>query len=124
MSDDPAKPAAQKRRKGGRPALPPHLKRTGKISFTPTPDERAAIESRADAAGLSVADFVRLAALGRPLTVHQHRELSPADRYALQRIGVNLNQIAKHMNAGRSPDGQAVAAAVADLLAFIREVGE
>jgi hypothetical protein len=114
MSDDPAKPDAKKRRKGGRPALPPHLKRAGKIGFKPTPMERAVIEDKAAEAGLSVAEFVRLAALGHPVQVRHGRELSPPDRLAMQRIGVNLNQMAKHMNAGRSVAADAVLAALAD----------
>lgn len=120
MSDDPAKSdAAKQRRKGGRPRLPPHLKRTGKIAFAPTAEEREAIEARADAVGLSLADFVRLAALGEPLTARHYRELAPADRYALQRIGVNLNQIAKHMNAGRDPLREAIEATLADIRAVL-----
>ncbi|MQW40814.1 plasmid mobilization relaxosome protein MobC, partial [Sinorhizobium meliloti] len=101
---------------------PPHLKRSGKIGFKPTRDERTVIEYKAAEAGLSVAEFVRLAALGHPVQVRHGRELSPPDRLALQRIGVNLNQIAKHMNAGRDAAADAILAAVADWQALVEHL--
>lgn len=124
MSDDPesGKPKAKRERpKGGRPRLPPEEKRTGKIGFSPTPEERARVLARADMAGLNVADFVRLAALGEPLRVTHRPGLDPVDRAALYRIGVNLNQIAKHLNAGRPGNAAAIEAAIAEVLAFIAE---
>jgi len=68
-----------------------------------TTRERAELEQRADAFGVSVSEFVRRRSLGRPLpatVAEQHTRANLAT--ALLRLGVNLNQIAHHMNAGRS----------------------
>ena len=113
MTDEAPKPSPTPRR-GGRPRLPPEQKRGGLIAFKPTRDERTVIEGKAAEAGLSVSEFVRLASLGHPVQVRRGRELSAPDRRALQRIGVNLNQLATHLNAGRDVAAQAILAAVAD----------
>lgn len=114
MSDEGAKkPDVPNRRKGGRPRLPPDVLRT-EITLRLSAEERALIKTRAEKSQKSLADFIRAAALGQPLTVRQSRELSDADRLAMQRIGVNLNQIAKHLNAGRDVTAGAVQAAIQD----------
>lgn len=81
-----------------------------------TVEERAHIESAAAASGLSVSEFVRRRSLGYRMPVsrsaEQGRDLLAT---ALLRLGVNLNQIAKHMNAGRAaPDHLSELIAVID----------
>lgn len=123
MTDDPTSaPQPKKPRKGGRPRLPADQKRTGKIAFSPTPEERAAILAKADAAGLSLADYCRAAALEAPLRVRQYREIDPYTRHQLAKIGANLNQLARHANAGRWPAYDALEAALQEVEKIIREV--
>lgn len=64
-----------------------------------TEAEHAAIHAKAQAAGCTVADFVRAIVLG----IDQTRVLPAAREIVglsseVRRIGVNLNQIARHLN--------------------------
>ena len=72
-----------------------------------TSDELAAINARADRAGLSRGAFLRAAALDTPGPRAQRRP--PADHVALRQVlgqlgrtGNNLNQIARALNAGEA----------------------
>lgn len=89
-----------------------------------TPDEYSAIEARARNAGLSTGAYLRACALGEsgprakrapPL----NRELMAEALASLNRVGNNLNQIAKHLNSGGHPDRAAMADARAELIAII-----
>lgn len=86
----------------GRPRKSPEHKRDLQTTFMLTMTERAELEARASAVGLSLSEFVRRRTLGVPLPP-QSADRQTRDKLAtsLLRIGVNLNQIAKHMNAGR-----------------------
>jgi hypothetical protein len=71
-----------------------------------TDEEFNALAAKADKAGLAVAAFMRAAALGDPGPRAQRRP--PADHVALRqilghigRIGNNINQIARALNAGQ-----------------------
>lgn len=79
------------------------------------------IHARAAAAGLSVPDYVRTACLGRPLTIRAVRDLPATLLHQLNRIGVNLNQLARHANAGRYRDAP-IEAAIAELRGLIGEL--
>ena len=65
-----------------------------------TAAEAAEIEARAAAARLSPAAYMRRRSLGRPVRVTAVHRLGAAERVELQRIGSNLNQIARALNAG------------------------
>jgi hypothetical protein len=68
-----------------------------------TEAERAELETRVRATGLTMSEFVRRRALGVPLPASAGDQRTRALlATALLRLGVNLNQIAHHMNAGRS----------------------
>ncbi len=81
----------------------------GKImAFRCFDEEFNAIAAKADKAGLSCGAFMRAAALGDPGPRAQRRP--PADHKALRqllghvgRIGNNINQIARALNAGDQP---------------------
>jgi hypothetical protein len=80
-------------------------KRTKQCLVRLTEQEFAKVAGKADKAGMASAAFFRAAALGDPGPRAQRRP--PADHVALRqilghcgRIGNNLNQIAKHLNAG------------------------
>ena len=78
-----------------------------------TPDERATLEARAAALGVTVTDYARAAVLGgrvegaKPLSFEGSPSGAPetppagvAHIVALNRVGVNLNQIARALNSG------------------------
>ena len=79
--------------------------RTAQIVVRCTQDEFTAISDKADRAGLASAAFLRAAGLGS--AGPRARRRLPADHQALRailgqigRIGGNINQIAKQLNAG------------------------
>lgn len=88
-----------------RPTKAPHERRT--TSLPPvrvTEAEMALVQSQAAAARLSVSDFLRQRALSGK--VQARPSASTASLLTeLNRAGVNLNQIARHLNRGRGlPD--------------------
>ena len=85
----------------GRPKLDPKERRDDHLpNVRVTANERAELERRAEEAGISLTEFCRRAILNRRIAP---RRSSIADSMLveLNRVGVNLNQIARHMNAGR-----------------------
>ncbi len=86
-----------------RPRKEPEARRDEQLKLRLTTAERSQIEHKAAAFGLSAAEFMRRRALGYALPPALEQERTRAlQATALVRLGVNLNQIAKHMNAGRS----------------------
>ena len=74
-----------------------------------TPDEYAAIEKRARAAGLSTAAYLRACALGDKGPRSQRRPPVELEQFGkaiaeLNKIGGNVNQIAHAVNLGKDPD--------------------
>jgi hypothetical protein len=77
------------------------------VSVRFLPDERAAVEANARSVGLSVAAFLRAAALGSPgprarRSPSIELEALAQATAALNKVGSNLNQIARMLNAGGS----------------------
>lgn len=65
------------------------------------PGERAQLAARASAAGLTLSEFARVAALGQAAEIPPPAAVVAADPalvLAINRIGVNLNQIAHGLN--------------------------
>jgi len=86
----------------GRPKLSPEERRDCQTTVLYTIQERAELERRASALGLTLSEYIRRRTLGVPLPPQSaDRETRDKLATALLRIGVNLNQITKHMNAGR-----------------------
>lgn len=82
-----------------RPKKDPTDRRTEQVSVRLSPLELARLQDKADQSRQTITAFVRASAMGKPVTV---RQASPDDfelRQELRRIGVNLNQIAKALNA-------------------------
>lgn len=83
--------------------LPGDLRDAPPLQIRLTEEERAELERRAQLVGLTMSEFIRRRSLGIPLppgaAEHQARA---ALATALLRLGINLNQIARHMNAGRA----------------------
>ena len=80
-------------------------KRTDYIRFRVTPEEKKAFLQRCDDAGLTPADYMRKSALKmRPLKPTVDTKLLAQMLSEWGRIGNNLNQLARHYNAGNSAD--------------------
>ncbi|MEO4045366.1 plasmid mobilization relaxosome protein MobC, partial [Hoeflea sp. CAU 1731] len=87
-----------------RPRKQEHEKRSARLGpFDVTEAERAYVEDQASAAGVSLAEYGRQ----RILTGKVALPRSPVDASLLtelNRVGVNLNQIARALNRGRDED--------------------
>lgn len=89
-----------------------------------TPDEYSAIQERARRCGLSAGAYLRACALGdsgprAKRAPPVHRELLGEALASLNRVGNNLNQIAKQLNSGGHPDRAAMAETRAELVAIL-----
>jgi hypothetical protein len=93
------------------------------------PDEHAAIERKARAAGMSFASFMRACALGEagPRSRRSppvNAELLALAVSALNKAGSNLNQIARALNAARAVGTQECVAALAEARAAVLRILE
>ena len=80
-------------------------KRSVMTTLRLTEDERASMEANAARAGMALSDFIRCQALDgkvvQQVAVEQDTAVLPPQLYyELNKIGVNINQIAHVMNAG------------------------
>lgn len=66
--------------------------------------EKSRIKRRAEKAGMSLSNFIREVALNGKIIIKKENVDYPTIN-ELRRIGNNLNQQTKHMNAGRRPKG-------------------
>lgn len=92
--------SAGKRVRRGRPAKPDGAGRT--LSLPPvrvSAAESALIEERASRAGLSVSAYLREAALDRDISPPR-RTMDDQLLVELNRCGVNLHQLVRHLNFG------------------------
>lgn len=104
--------------KPGRPSLTVAESRVDRVAFRLTADELARVQAEAEQAGVSVSEYCRAAALGQRVRVRSVPDLSAA-LVSLNRVGVNLNQIARTLNAG-----QPVPVDLAEVLAEVRAAVE
>lgn len=94
-----------------RPRKEQHEKRSETERFRVTMAEREYIRSQATAAGLTVPDYLRRRALGYSIPPTPTRTSDPALISELNRIGVNVNQLARATHRG------------SDFTRFWRDVG-
>lgn len=94
--------------------------RTAHLTIRFAPDERAAIDQKAERAGLTSGSYARQVLLGSPAPRQVRRP--PVERKELARllgelghIGSNLNQIARIANAGERVDQVGLAEALGGL---------
>ena len=100
----------------GRPRTSPDALHDVPTTVMLTAAERAELEQRAHAFGLTLSEFIRRRTLGRPMPAAVAEQRTRAAlATALLRIGVNLNQITRHMNAGRGAPSH-----LSDLIEAIR----
>ena len=106
----------------GRPRKAPEEARTERLSgIRLTSAERVRIEELAARAGLDVAEFCRRVILGQRLS----ERATTADEQALSelnRIGVNMNQIAHASHLGKVLGGM-LESTLAELQAVMRRMG-
>lgn len=83
-----------------RPQKAPEERRSEQVNVGLSPVELARVRDRASKLDTTVTDFVRSAALNKPLRVEESTAVDFETRHELRRIGSNLNQIARVLNAG------------------------
>lgn len=99
-----------------RPRLVEEQRRSRTVGVRLTAGEAEALSAQARAARLSLGAYVRRRALGQRVRVVEERRLGAEELRELNRIGVNLNQVARQLNSG--------AAAPAGTRAAVERVGE
>ena len=94
----------------GRPRKAQPERRSKRITLRLTEEEHSWLEGMAVNTRKTQADYARTAMIGCPIVVKQTRELPFEVIHELNRIGVNLNQMARKLNATgqRSSDVSAV----------------
>ena len=119
-SSAPSDKPTTRRRRGspGRPRRKPEEGPKVQVGFQVTSVERDRIREAASQAGLSVSEFLRRRALGRPVVPLA----DAAARKALRRVGVNLNQLVRRANSGGATEAEA-RAAIDDVRAALARVG-
>ena len=85
------------RRRQGRPPLLDIERRVGRIQTGFTISEFKSLSEKAEALGISEAEYVRAAALGRE--IKSVSQINKETYFELQKIGSNVNQIAKELNS-------------------------
>lgn len=103
--------------------------RSAPVSVRFLDDERAIAKARAAEAGLSLASYLRAAGIGDPGIRAQRAPTVNAEAIAhataaLNKVGSNLNQIARVLNAGQAAGSAETLQAVAEvreILALFRE---
>lgn len=100
-----------------RPKKQPHEKRSALVQARLTAAEKIYVEEQAEAAGLSTAAYVRRRILGLPVRAKASR-VDASLLTELNRIGVNINQLARAANTGRELPGtwDALAEELRDIL--------
>ena len=94
-----------------RPRLDEQERRARTVGVRVTAAEEAELRERAQAARLSIGAYLRRRALGQRVRMAAELRLGAAELRELNRIGVNLNQMARALNlesrvvAGRDPGG-------------------
>ena len=95
-----------------RKSLPICRRRTELVCFRVTLEERLAIVGNADKAGLGLSAYLRMTALDQSVSmIRADPQVFGLDRdtlLALNRLGVNLNQMTRAANRGRLPPPDAV----------------
>jgi hypothetical protein len=98
--------------------------RDQRVNFRLTLREAVRLRERATRNGQSLSDYARDAALGSPVRrsgTAQPFALEPASFHQIRLLGVNLNQIARRLNAQNLPAPPELAPLLADIQAAIRK---
>lgn len=87
----------------GRPRLSLGQLRRHQVTLSLRDRELAELKRRAGVAGLSVPDYLRQRAIEGRLRVSDPRRLGAAEFREVQRLAVNVNQMARVLHQGRQP---------------------
>jgi mobilization protein NikA len=112
-----------RRSRGGRPPLPAVRRRRKAVWLKLTPDELAAIRSRAQDANQPLAQFLRDLGVGAPLP-RPVPTVNVLLWQELARVGGNLNQIAARLNRGEAVSLLEIAPVLAELRPLLKAVRE
>lgn len=112
--------ASKPRRSGGRPKKAEAERRVKQTNHRWTVAEDIHLREQARTAGLTVAEYVRRRALGLPVVV-RHAPTDARLIHELNAIGVNLNQIARNLNADRVGAPGSRVADLDELMSQLRE---
>jgi uncharacterized protein (DUF1778 family) len=99
----------------GRPSKAPQDRIAHQLTLGFKPADWAVVNANAAKAETSLTDFIRGSALGQKFTVIQSNNPDAETVDQLRRIGVNLNQIAKAMNAQKPVPQSVVDSACRDV---------
>ncbi len=94
-----------KKRRGGRPCLTAAERRCYKIKTGFTPAEYEKLAARAETANISEPEFIRRICINQP--IYTVPAINSQALIELNKIGTNLNQIAKIANTSQSFDAVA-----------------
>ncbi len=94
-------PAAPRKRRGGRPRGSPEALRTATIGVRVSAAEYQALRTKAEAMGLTPAQWLREAALSRRLPAPPVVAINREHYAELGRLAANLNQLARLANEGQ-----------------------
>jgi uncharacterized protein (DUF1778 family) len=103
---------------------------TNELTVRFTDDEKRQVSSNAEAAGLSVSRFLAKAGTAEAaILTEEHKELLKALRFEVRKVGTNLNQIAREINAarlgsGETPDPNQLKDALKNFNALIEAINE
>ena len=89
----------------------PKENRTRIVQFRLTEADYDRLKREADKAGIVPNECARVKATGKAMTIRQTQEIPFAVTYELNRIGVNLNQIARRLHMTDEYDPTALTAA-------------
>lgn len=101
-------PGAPPHRRGGRPKIDPDALRRITLGVRVSATEYAAVRAKAEQMGLTPAQWLREAALSRPLPRFSVPTINRSEYAELARLAANLNQLAHHANAGQLPEADAL----------------
>jgi len=98
-----------------------HIRRSIKVTTYVTEAEFVLMHEAAEIAGMTLSAFVRTAAMGSRPKAKPSRVRAKLIRQ-LAAIGNNLNQLARHANAGRLPEGESILHTLSHVMETIRRV--
>ena len=107
-----------------RPRKDPASIKLRNVVFRASDDDRACYKRRAAEAGLSRSDYLRQVGRKGRIVIRKTQEIDPALLAELNRIGVNLNQIAYKANATGRFDATEIEATRQKLEAFLLKAME
>lgn len=111
----------KKSRRGGRPKSDPSTVRHMTIGVRVNKSEWNALQVRAKHMGMSLAEWLRTAALSRKLPSPPVPEANREAYAKLTRLAVNLNQIARAANEGRASVSSHILIAVRQELVLLQQ---